>query len=388
MCKRKDMPDMERKIYMDHAATSFPKAPGVSDAMKRFLDETGCNIGRGSYEISTEAGLKVYSVRERIAKAFGCSDPKRVIFTPGATASLNMAIGGHLRQQATVLISSLEHNAVMRPLKGLGAEIIRIPADPDGTMKLDELSCNWKYVKLCVVTHASNVCGTVQPAEKLAKLCRQHGVPVILDAAQTAGTLPIDLEASGFSAICIPAHKGLKGPQGLGILILSEQFSRSLRPILFGGTGSVSYCDEMPRFLPDRFEAGTLNLPGIYGLGAALDSFDPALEREKETALSERFLKRLKEIDGIRVPGPDDPKKRVAVISVDFLNRDNSAAADELEQKYGIMTRCGLHCAPEAHKTIGTFPQGTVRFSFSADTTEEEIDYCADAVRETAHRSL
>ena len=377
---------MKRKIYMDHAATSFPKAPGVSDAMKRFLDEIGCNIGRGSYEVSTEAGLKVYDVRERIAKAFGCSDPKRVIFTAGATAALNMAIGGYATHRATVLISSLEHNAVMRPLKGMGTEIIRIPADTDGTMKLDEMRLNWNCVRLCVVTHASNVCGTIQPVEELAKLCREHGVPVILDAAQTAGALPVNLEDSCFSAICIPAHKGLKGPQGLGILLLSEPFSRTLRPILFGGTGSVSYCDEMPRFLPDRFEAGTLNLPGIFGLGAALDSFDPASERKKEICLTKRFLKRLKDIDGIRVPGPEDPEKRVAVISVDFLNRDNSAAADELEQKYGIMTRCGLHCAPEAHKTIGTFPQGTVRFSFSADTTEEEIDCCADAVRETARK--
>lgn len=375
---------MKRKIYMDHAATSFPKAPGVSDAMKRYLDEIGCNIGRGSYEESTEAGLAVYEVREAIAKAFSCSDPKRVVFTPGATAALNMAIGGCPETDGTVLISSLEHNAVIRPLTGLGRKMIRIPSDPDGSMRLDMAGIRWESVSMCVVTHASNVCGTIQPAEELAKICTEHNVPVILDAAQSAGILPIDLEGSGFSAVCVPAHKGLKGPQGLGLLILSEAFAHTLKPVLFGGTGSVSYCDRMPEFLPDRFESGTLNLPGIFGLGAAMESFDPVKEREQEKKLTARFLNNLKDTEGIRVPGPCDAEKRVAVVSVDFLNRDNSVAADRLEQEYGIMTRCGLHCAPEAHKTIGTFPQGTVRFSFSSETTPEEIDYCSDAIRTIA----
>ena len=374
----------KRKIYMDHAATSFPKAPGVADAMKRYLDEVGCNIGRGSYAMSTDAGLGVYEVRERAARLFGCSDPKRVIFTAGATASLNMAIQGASGTDGAVLISSLEHNAVIRPLAETGRKVIRIPSDPNGSMRLDLLDAAWESVSLCVVTHASNVCGTIQPVEQLAKLCSRHGIPVILDAAQTAGTLPIDLEGSAFAAVCVPGHKGLKGPQGIGLLILSEEFSHTLKPVIFGGTGSVSYCERMPEFLPDRFEAGTLNLPGIFGLGAALDAFDSEKERDREKELTGRFLRRLAGAEGIRIPGPDDPQKRVAVVSVDYMNRDNSLAADELEQDYGIMTRCGLHCAPEAHKTIGTFPQGTVRFSFSAETTEEEIDYCAEAVRKTA----
>jgi cysteine desulfurase family protein len=375
---------MKRKIYMDHAATSFPKAPGVSDAMKRYLDEIGCNIGRGSYEKSTEAGLAVYEVREKTAKAFGCSDPKRVIFTSGATAALNMAIGGYPQTEGSVLISSLEHNAVMRPLTGLGRKVIRIPSDQDGSMRLDTDKIRWDSVRMCVVTHASNVCGTIQPVEELARVCAEHNVPVILDAAQTAGIRPIDLERSDFSAVCVPAHKGLKGPQGLGVMILSEAFAHTLKPVLFGGTGSVSYCDRMPEFLPDRFESGTLNLPGIFGLGAAMESFDQVKEREREEKLTARFLKNLKSIEGIRVPGPREAEKRVAVVSVDFLNQDNSIAADKLEQEYGIMTRCGLHCAPEAHKTIGTFPQGTVRFSFSSETTPEEIDYCSDAVQSIA----
>ncbi len=378
---------MKRTIYMDHAATSFPKAPGVSDAMKRYLDEIGCNIGRGSYEKSTEAGLAVYEVRERIAEAFGCSDPKRVIFTAGATAALNMAIGGYQEKKGTVLISSLEHNAVIRPLTGVGRTVIRIPSDPDGTMRLDALDLAWETVSMCVVTHASNVCGTIQPVEKLSQILREHHVPIILDAAQTAGILPIDLEKNGYSAVCVPAHKGLKGPQGLGVLILSEEFARKLDPVLFGGTGSVSYCDRMPEFLPDRFESGTLNLPGIFGLGAAIRSFDPAKEWKREKELTARFLDHLKSTEGIRVPGPDSAEKRVAVVSVDFLKRDNSAAADDLEQEFGIMTRCGLHCAPEAHKTIGTFPHGTVRFSFSSETTTEEIDYCSDAVRKIAKKN-
>lgn len=372
---------MSAQIYMDNAATSFPKAPGVSSEMKRYLDEVGCNIGRGSYSKSTAAGLAVYEVRERAAALFGCSDPRRVVFTAGATASLNMAIGGTVSRGDAVLISSMEHNAVIRPLVGLGCEMIRIPSDPDGRMRLDLLQCDWERIRLCVCTHASNVSGTIQPAEELAQICAQKDIPFVLDAAQSAGHLEIDLEKNGFSAVCIPGHKGIRGPQGTGMLILSERFSKTLRPVVFGGTGSRSHCDQMPPFLPDRFEAGTLNLPGIFGIGAALRVMDTKVARAEEQKKISRFLKGLKGISGIRVPGPEEPSQRVAVFSIDFCEKDNAEAADELEQRYGILTRCGLHCAPEAHKTLGTFPQGAVRFSFSEATTEKEIDVAIDALR-------
>ena len=374
------------EIYMDNAATSFPKAAGVSDAMKRYLDAVGCNIGRGSYAKSTEAGMIVYEVRERLAKAFGCSDPRRVIFTAGATAALNQAICGTLRPGDRVLISSMEHNAVIRPLAALGCEPVRIPADPDGTMRLDLLQCDWSGIRLCVCTHASNVSGTIQPIAELAKHCAVHGVPMVLDAAQSAGHLAVDLEATGLSAVCLPAHKGLRGPQGLGALLLSEEFARTLRPTVFGGTGSRSHCDQMPPFLPDRFEAGTLNLPGIYGLGAALQSFDPSAARARELEQIVRFQNGLEGAEGIRVPGPKEPQKRVGVFAIDFTTQDNAEAADRLEQEYGILTRCGLHCAPEAHKALGTFPHGAVRFSFSAATTDAEIDTVTAAIRTVAQK--
>lgn len=370
---------MTREIYMDNAATSFPKAAGVSDAMKRYLDTVGANIGRGSYARSADAAMAVYGVRERLAAAFGCSDPRRVIFTGGCTDALNRAIFGSVGPGSRVLISSLEHNAVLRPLTALGCELIRIPSDPDGTMRLDLLDCDLSDVSLCVCTHASNVCGTVQEIAALSALLLGR-VPLVLDAAQTAGHLPIDMDALRLSAVCMPAHKGLRGPQGLGVMLLSGEFAARLRPVLYGGTGSQSDSADMPPFLPDRFEAGTLNLPGIFGLGAAMEQYDPASFHAHEMRMTARFLAALSGLPNVRVLGTGDAARGVGVVSVDFLRQDNGAAAYRLEREFGILTRCGLHCAPEAHKTLGTFPRGTVRFSFSPATTAEEIDLAAAAV--------
>lgn len=376
---------MATPIYLDNAATSFPKAVGVSDAVKHCLDAVGANIGRGSYQSCTDAGLTVLSVRERLAKSFGCTDLRRVIFTGGMTAALNMAIGGYVREGDTVLLSSMEHNAVLRPLIAHGCTLLRIPSDDDGTMRLDRLAIDdWRAIRLCVCTHASNVSGTIQPIEALSDLCRAGGVPLVLDAAQTAGHLAIDMERLHLAALCLPAHKGLLGPQGLGMLLLSDAFSEALRPTVFGGTGSQSHSASMPRYLPDRFEAGTLNLPGIYGLSAALDCFDPAAFRAHERKLIRRFSEGVSSIGHIRVLGPKDPAARVGVFAIDFLRRDNASVSDALERDYGILTRCGLHCAPEAHKTLHSFPQGAVRFSFSPATTEREIDAALEAIRALA----
>ncbi len=372
------------EIYMDNAATSFPKAEGVSDAVKAYLDEVGVNVGRGSYARCTDAGMTVLSVREAVAEAFGCSDARRVIFTAGCTGAVNAAILGTVREGDAVLISSMEHNAVIRPLTESGCRIVRIPADPDGTMRLDQLDVDWEQIRLCVCTMASNVSGTVQDVEGLSAILKGRGIPLVIDAAQAAGHIPIDMERLGAAALCIPAHKGLRGPQGLGLLLLSEAFAKSLRPTVFGGTGSRSHSDRMPPFLPDRFEAGTLNLPAIYGLGAAMRSFDPESCRVRETEMNRRFQKGLSGIPNIRVPGPSDPKKRVGVFAVDFLTVDNAEAAARLDREFGILTRCGLHCAPEAHKTLGTFPQGAVRFSFSIATTDAQLDAAIAAIRAIA----
>ena len=367
-------------IYLDNAATSFPKANGVSDAMKRFLDEECANVGRGSYVRAQEAGLAVIETRERIRDLFDCPDAKHVIFTGGMTVALNTVIKGFVRQGDRVLVSSFEHNSVIRPLVQIGAEIVRIPATADGVSDLAKLPDDLSSFRLCVHTFASNVSGMIQPIEDLSAILKEAGVPLSIDAAQTAGHFPFSMQKLGVDALCMPAHKGLRAAQGLGILCLNPAFAERLDPLISGGTGSVSDSSEIPPFYPDRMEAGTLNLPGIIGIKAALDHADFRTVREHESRLTEQFLHTLRDNPHIRILGSSDPEQRVGVVSIDFLRRDNAEVSFLLEEKYGILTRCGLHCAPDAHKAFGTFPKGAVRFSFSPATTEKEVDRAVDAI--------
>lgn len=369
-------------IYFDNAATSFPKAKGVSEAMKRFLDEACANVGRGSYARAQEAGLSVIETRERICELFDCPDEKQVIFTGGMTVALNTVIKGFVRRGDKVLISSFEHNSVMRPLVQIGAEIVRVPTTEDGVSDLTMLPENLSSFRLCVHTFASNVSGMIQPIKELSSSLRSAGVPLCVDAAQAAGHFPFSMKTLGTDAICLPAHKGLLGPQGLGVLCLTSEFADRLEPLISGGTGSVSDSLSIPRFYPDRLEAGTLNLPGIVGLKAALDSADYNRVREHEKNMMIRFQDAIKDIPHIRVLGSNDVERRVGVYSVEFLRRDNAEIAYRLETEYGILTRCGLHCAPDAHRALGTFPKGTVRFSFSPATTFDEIDLATHAIAE------
>ncbi len=282
-----------KTIYMDNAATSFPKATGVSDAIKRFLDEDCSNIGRGSYVRTQEAGLQVIETRERIFDLFDCPDAKHVIFTGGMTASLNTVIKGYVKKGDRVLISSFEHNSVVRPLVQIGAEIVRIPAASEGVSDLSALPKDLSSFRLCVHTHASNVSGMIQPIEALSSRLFEAGVPLVLDAAQTAGHVPFSMKKLRLSALCMPAHKGLLGPQGLGILCFDPAFADRVEPLIAGGTGSLSHSEQIPSFYPDRFEAGTLNLPGIMGLHAALGDIDFAFRRAHELKLIHLFLSRL-----------------------------------------------------------------------------------------------
>lgn len=369
-----------KMIYLDNAATSFPKADGVSDAMKRFLDEACSNIGRGSYVRAQEAGLAVIETRERIRDLFDCPDAKHVIFTGGMTASLNTVIKGLVRRGDRVLVSSFEHNSVIRPLVQLGAEIVRISATEDGISDLAKLPDDLPSFRLCIHTFASNVSGMIQPIEALSAILHAAGVPLCVDAAQTAGHFPFSMKALGADALCMPAHKGLRAAQGLGILCLSPSFADRLDPLISGGTGSVSDSYEIPQFYPDRLEAGTLNLPGIMGLKAALDRIDLHECRSHELRLIRLFSQRIKDDPHIRILGSLEPDRRVGVFSIDFLRKDNAEISFLLEEEYGILTRCGLHCAPDAHKAFGTFPKGTVRFSFSPATTVREIEIAAEAI--------
>ena len=372
-------------IYLDNAATSFPKAPGVSDRMKYYLDSVGASINRGVYASAQEAGLVTLTLREQLCALLGHDEPTRVLLTSGATAALNLALSGFLRAGDRVLVSSMEHNAVMRPLVLRGVRFERVPCDREGRLDLAAAEQMLREKpRLFVLCHASNVCGTVQDAAAVGRLCKLHGVPLLLDAAQTAGHYPVDFAAFGLSAMAIPAHKGLLGPQGIGALLVTEEFAARLTPLLAGGTGSASDSEELPPFLPDRFEPGTPNLPGIYGWSAALDYVNqagiPAL-RAHELALTGRFLDGLRGLHGVRLAGTWELRDRVGVIALDFAHLDNAEASDRLEREFGILTRCGMHCAPSAHKTLGTFPQGVVRFSVGYRTTEAEVDAALAAIQ-------
>ena len=373
-------------IYFDNAATSFPKAPGVSDAMKFYLDSVGASINRGVYASAQEAGLKTLILREQLCGFFHHSDPNHAILTAGNTASLNFVIKGFLQSGDHVLVSSLEHNAVMRPLKQLGIDFDRVPCDAEGFLDLNAAEALLRpNTKLFVLNHASNVSGTVQDAKSVGTLCKLHNIPLVLDAAQSAGHIPVDFEKFSLSALTVPAHKGLLGPQGIGALLLAPEFAQKLSPLFAGGTGSMSDSEELPRYLPDRFEPGTQNLPGIYGRSASMDYVNQiglAALREHEITLTKRFLDGLDGISGLRLVGTRELSRRVGVIAVDFLRMDNAEAADRLEREYEILTRCGMHCAPSAHRALGTFPQGVVRFSVGYRTTEAEVDCALRAIKE------
>lgn len=365
-------------IYLDNAATSFPKAPGVSERMRYYLDCVGASVNRGVYAPAQEAELETLGLREKLCAFFHHPEPVRVLLTAGATAALNLAIKGSLHPGSRVLVSAMEHNAVMRPLVQLGADFTRVPCDATGRLDLDALERGLREKpEMLILNHASNVSGTVQDAKTVGKLCKQYDVPFVLDAAQSAGHVPVDFEDFSLSALAVPAHKGLLGPQGIGALLVTQAFAAQLSPLIAGGTGSMSDSEELPPYLPDRFESGTPNLPGIYGWSASMDYVNKtglSSLRAHELALTKRFLDGLRGLPHLRLAGTWEPDARVGVISVDFLAMDNAEAADRLEREFGILTRCGLHCAPSAHKTLGTFPQGTVRFSLGYRTTPEDVD--------------
>jgi len=377
-----------KPTYLDNGATSFPKAPGVSAAMCHYIEEVGANVSRGSYQQATDAAMVVLETRERLAELFHFSESiNHVIFTPGMTYGLNMIIRGWLKPGDHAIVSSMEHNAVMRPLTDLtkvGVEFSRIPADENGITKAEDiLPLIRPNTKLVIVSHASNVSGTIFPLKEVAEICKEHKIPLAVDAAQTAGHFPIDFDDLGLSALSVPGHKGLLGPQGIGAVLLKDEFAHGLTPIVTGGTGSASDSEIQPDFLPDAFESGTMNLPGIFGLHASLgfileQGVDKLEAHEKE--LTDYFLENLKGLP-VRIVGPNDSSKQVGVISLDFHDVDNADASFQLEQEFGISTRCGLHCAPNAHKTLNTFPQGTVRFSVGYATTKEEIDTAVNAVK-------
>ena len=376
-----------KTTYLDNAATSFPKPEGVSSRMKEYMDTVGATINRSVYGAAQDAGLVTLLLREALRKFFHFPDPvTHVILTPGATAGLNMVIKGYLKPGDHCIVSSMEHNAVMRPLLQLsGVEYDRIQANREGLIDpADVESLIRPNTKLLIMAHGSNVCGAVQDAAAVGEICKRHGIAFALDVAQTAGHIDIDFEGWDLSALVAPGHKGLLGPSGIGVMLLRDDFAKELDPLIAGGTGSASDSEYLPDYLPDRFESGTPNLPGIYGLAASME-FLQAEGLEKlhahEMQLTKRFLDGVAKIPGAVVCGPQGMENRVGVISLDFPGQDNAEVAYRLEVDHGILTRCGLHCAPSAHKSLDTFPRGTVRFSLGFASTEEDVDTALAAIK-------
>ena len=382
-----------KKIYVDNSATSFPKAPGVSDAIKDFLDNIGCNVNRGGYKSSYSTALEILGVRMMLCEMLNFSEPKNVVFTPGITHSLNMILKGFLEDGDHVITTSMEHNGVMRPLHelskiGVSYDVVRCAGD--GTLNPKDIAALMTAkTKAVVMIHASNVCGTVLPISDIFEICRPRGIKLIVDSAQTAGILDIDMAC--IDALAFTCHKGLLATQGLGGFVVNSEMAEMIRPLITGGTGSLSHEITQPDFLPDKFESGTMNIPAIIGLKKSLEyikTIGAKVILEKEIALAESFVSEVSKIDGACIIGKKDMTDRVAVISLDFANIDNAEMAEILDSEFGIMTRCGLHCAPNAHKTLGTYPHGTVRFSFGHFNTAEEIDYVVSSVREILNRRI
>ena len=374
-------------IYLDNASTTFPKAPNVANAMANYLTNYGININRGSYALAYDVEDIIYTTRQRLNNVFNGHDPSHVIFTQNVTMSLNMVIKGLLKAGDHILVSSMEHNAVMRPLtqlldKGITFDIIS--CDVTGSIQLESIETLIRPNTVAmIINHASNVCGTVQPIESIGAICKAHNLHFIVDAAQTAGVIPIDVKACHIDALCFTGHKGLLGPQGIGGIILTKEIAQILTPLIAGGTGSFSHLETMPTHMPDAFEAGTLNLPGIIGLNEGLSYIEAVGMKNihnHELALTKTFLEGLRSITGINIIGKQDIQDRTAVVSITIDGMDPASIAYELESTYHIMTRVGLHCAPRAHQTLGTYPEGTVRFSFYYANTLEEVDMALSAL--------
>ena len=364
-------------IYLDNAATSYPKPPEVLRAMTGVMEKFGANPGRGGHRLALQAGRVVERCREAAAELLGVRSPERVIFTRCCTESLNLAICGMLRPGDEVVCSHGEPNAVMRVLARLvsrdGVSVRVLQPGADGLLQPETLrAALTPRTRLAILCHASNVTGVVQPVAALGAVCRAAGVPLLVDAAQTAGTLDVTLDALNADMIAMPGHKGLLGPHGTGLLALREGVDPE--PLLVGGTGSMSESVLQPSLLPDRYESGTLNLPGIAGLLAGL-IFVRRFRREiaaQEAALNERLRERLAEAPGVRVLG-DAAAPRVAVTSVVPVRGDSGDLADALDRS-GVAVRAGLHCAPAIHAWLGTLESGAVRFSPGAFTTGREVD--------------
>jgi cysteine desulfurase/selenocysteine lyase len=372
-------------IYLDNAATSYPKPESVYQAVMHAMREIGASPGRGGHRRSLEAGRIMFQAREAAAALFSAPDSSRIIFTHSATEALNMALRGTLAAGDHVITTSMEHNSLLRPLHLLekqGVALTIVQAGPDGVVDPDDIRCALTpRTRMIAIGHVSNVSGTIQPIDRISAIARAAGALFLLDAAQSAGSIPIDVVSSAIDLLAVPGHKGLYGPQGTGLLYAAAHVA--LAPLLSGGTGTNSTSEDQPDAMPDGFEAGTHNLPGIAGLKAGMEFVmeqGVAVIGAHERGLVAYAIERLQEVPQVTLHCPLDPALRGAVLSFTVAGIDSAAVAFELDGRFDIAVRAGLHCAPRAHRTLGTFPGGTVRMSPGSFTTREDIAIFTDAV--------
>ncbi len=374
-------------IYFDNAATSFPKPECVYRAVEDFMRGNGTSPGRGNYARAMASELLIYETRKAVAKLLGVKRPSQIIFTSNATEALNLALKGFLSTGDRVLCSSYEHNALWRPLKTLerdrGVIVEQISCLADGQINLSEISTKLPRTKLIAITHASNVLGTITPLAEISKMARAHRVPILVDAAQTAGSHPINATELGIDLLAFTGHKGLLGPTGTGGLCLVNE-ELSLNTFCEGGTGSMATSPYQPEDPPDRFEAGTMNIFGLVGLKAAVNYLlERGVEtiRQHEMELTVHLWENLRKVDSITLYGPGNLAKRVSLLSFNLSGQDPYEVARKLDSEYGIMVRAGLHCAPLAHRLLGTEKTGAVRVSIGPHNTIEEIDHLVHALK-------
>jgi cysteine desulfurase family protein len=379
-------------VYLDNAATSFPKPPEVAAAIGHWLGRVGGSPGRSGHRLSTESARMVFETREAVASLLGVASSRQVVFTKNATEALNLALSGFLRRGDRVVTTSVEHNSVMRPLRALAAggaiELSVVPCGPDSRLEVGKVAAALTPgTRLLVATHASNVTGVLMPLTELGALCRERGVRFLVDAAQTAGAVPLDMAGQGIDLLAFTGHKSLLGPPGTGGLCVAEDLL--LEPLLRGGTGSNSEQEAQPETMPDRLEAGTQNTAGLAGLKAGVEFIlrtGVGVIREREEAVTGRLLDGVRRIPGVTLHGPGEPELMAPVISLNLAGLAPSEAGFLLDEGYGILCRVGLQCAPSAHRTIGTFPGGTVRLSPGFFTTEEDVEAALAAIRALASR--
>jgi cysteine desulfurase family protein len=373
-------------IYLDNAATSYQKAPGVEEAVLHALKTSG-NPGRGAHKSALDAARTVYETREKLAELFHISNPARIAFTSNATMALNTAINGIFFPGDHILTTVCEHNSVLRPLYLLeeqGAEVTYVPADRQGRIAYEEMASAVKAnTRAIVITHASNLTGNLTDLKRVSQIARKNGLLLLVDASQSAGAFPIDVEEMGIDILCFTGHKSLLGPQGTGGLYVREGLP--VRPLMVGGSGIHSYDRHHPTDMPEALEAGTLNTHGIAGLHAALSYINETgidTIRRRELALMEQFQDGVRTIPGIHLYGDPDPSHRVGILSLNVEDQDSAVVSDLLWEEFEISTRPGAHCAPRMHEALGTVRQGAVRFSISHFTTESEIAAAIEALRE------